>query len=117
MKWALLMLGILANAAASVLIKYASAPPRSGLDLKDPFAILTNFPLIIGLALYGIAFVIYALALSKLPLNVAHPILTSGAIVLVAISSALLFKETFYWTTMLGIAFVIAGVSLIAIRA
>jgi multidrug transporter EmrE-like cation transporter len=68
------------------------------------------------LGLYGAAFLLYAAALSRLPLNVAHPVLTSGAVAAVALLSVLLFKEPFYWTTGLGIFFVIAGVVLITTR-
>jgi drug/metabolite transporter (DMT)-like permease len=61
------------------------------------------------LALYGGAFLLYAAALGKLPLNVAHPVLTSGAIAIVALFSVLIFREQFYWTTGAGILLVIVG--------
>jgi len=56
-------------------------------------------------------------ALTRLPLNVAHPILTSGAIATVALLSVVLFREPMPWTTAAGIALVIAGVVLITARA
>ena len=116
MKWFILVLGITANASASVLVKMAMMPPRKFPSLVDPLAALNNWPFWLGLFLYGAAFLLYAAALVRLPLNVAHPVLTSGAVATVAVLSVLIFREPFHWTTLLGILLVIAGVALIATR-
>lgn len=116
MKWIILLSGILANASASVLIKIAMTPPRRFPSLADPMGTLTNWPFWLGLALYGGAFLLYAAALARLPLNVAHPILTSGAVATVALFSIFLFREPFHWMTLAGILLVIAGVALITVR-
>lgn len=116
MKWLILLLGIAVNAAASVLVKLAMSHPRKFPTLADPAAAISNWPFWLGLVLYGAAFLLYAAALARLPLNVAHPILTSGAIAAVAISSIVIFREPFYWTTGAGILLVIAGVLLITAR-
>jgi multidrug transporter EmrE-like cation transporter len=110
-------LGIAANASASVMIKVAMSPPRAFPSLSDPAAALLNWPFWLGLALYGAAFVLYAAALAHLPLNVAHPILTAGAIATVATCSVVILREPFYWTTAFGIALVMAGVAMISLRA
>jgi multidrug transporter EmrE-like cation transporter len=116
MKWLILLLGILSNASASVLIKMAMMPPRKFPTLSDPLSALSNWPLWLGLSLYGGAFLLYAAALARLPLNVAHPVLTSGAVVMVALFSLLIFREAFPWTTGLGILLVMVGVMLITLR-
>lgn len=95
MKWLILIVGIAANASASVLIKMAMLPPRQYPSLRDPWAALSNWPFWLGLGLYGVAFLLYAAALARLPLNVAHPVLTTGAVAAVAVLSVLLFKEPF----------------------
>ena len=77
---------------------------------------LTNWPFWLGLSLYGGAFVLYAAALERLPLHVAHPILTTGAVATVALFSIFLFREPFHWTTVAGILMVITGVILITVR-
>lgn len=116
MKWLILILGIVSNASASVLVKLAMMPPRKFPTLSDPVSALTNWPFWLGLALYGTAFLLYAAALARLPLNVAHPVLTSGAIMTVALCSILVFREPFHWNTAAGIALIIAGVILITAR-
>lgn len=116
MKWLILLLGIVANASASILVKMAITPPRKFPALTDPLAALSNWPFWLGLGLYGGAFLLYAASLSRLPLNVAHPVLTSGAVATVALFSVLLFREPFHWTTGAGILLVIMGVALITSR-
>lgn len=116
MKWLILLFGILANASASVLVKLAMLPPRKFPSLAEPLAALTNWPFWLGLGLYGAAFLLYAAALARLPLNIAHPILTSGAVALVALFSFIVFREPFHWTTGAGIVLVIFGVVLLTAR-
>jgi hypothetical protein len=79
-------------------------------------AAFSNWPFWLGLGLYGAAFLLYAASLEKLPLNVAHPILTAGAVASVAACSLLIFREPFQWTTVAGILLVFAGVLLITVR-
>lgn len=117
MKWLILISGIASNACASVLIKLAMLAPRKFPSLQDPMAALTNWPFWLGLAMYGGAFLLYAAALSRLPLNIAHPVLTSGAIATVALSSVLVFQEPFQWNTGVGIGLIIAGVALLTMHA
>jgi small multidrug resistance pump len=116
MKWLVLVLGILSNASASLLVKMAMMPPRKFPSLADPMAAFTNWPFWLGLGLYGAAFLLYAAALARLPLNVAHPVLTAGAVASVALASILVLREPFHWTTGAGVALVIAGVALITAR-
>lgn len=111
-----LLLGIASNAAASVMIKYATLTPGSMPSLARPFVVFSNVPLLLGAGLYGIAFLLYAFALSRMPLNLVHPVLTSGAIAIVAVLSRLLFNEPLPMTTIAGIALVIVGVGLITLR-
>ncbi|TWI53553.1 multidrug transporter EmrE-like cation transporter [Pseudomonas duriflava] len=116
MKWMILILGIFSNASASVLVKMAMIPPRKFPSLGDPMGAISNWPFWLGLFLYGLAFLLYAAALARLPLNVAHPVLTAGAVATVALMSSAIFREPFPWTTATGIFLVIAGVALITAR-
>lgn len=116
MKWLILILGILANASASVLVKISVTPPRKFPSMNDLWGALTNWPFWLGLALYGAAFFLYTAALARIPLNLAHPILTAGSIAIVAFCSFFIFNEPFLWSTVTGIFLVIAGVTLISLR-
>ena len=116
MKWLILILGIAANASASVLVKMSTIAPRKFPSLTDPMAALTNWPFWLGLFLYAGAFLLYAATLERLPLNIAHPVMTSGALAAIVLCSSLIFREPFYWTTGAGILLVIAGVGVLTAR-
>lgn len=95
MKWCILVLGIAANASASVLIKITMTAPRKFPTLAHPMDTLGNWPFWLDMALYGGAFLLYAAALARLPLNVAHPVLTAGAVATVALASVIIPGEPF----------------------
>jgi small multidrug resistance pump len=116
MQWLILILGVLSNASASVLIKVAMTSKESPIEISNPLSIIGNFTLISGVALYGLAFVLYALALNYLPLNVAHPILTSGSIALVSIASVIFFGEILSPINIVGIALIILGVCALTVN-
>lgn len=113
MKWLVLLLGIASNASASLLIKLALQPPFSLPSLDTPWAVFENWPLLLGLALYGLAFVLYALALKFFPLNVAHPTLTSGAMASVAVLSVVVLGEALRPAMIAGLGFIVLGVILL----
>ena len=115
-KWLILVMGVAANASASVLIKIAMQPGRPAPSLAAPLTVLSNCPLLMGVGLYGAAFVLYAAALARLPLNIVHPILTSGAIASVAIISVIIFNEPMRWNTLVGVSLIIIGVIFLALR-
>ena len=116
MKWLILILGILSNASASVLIKVAMTNTSVPIQLSKPLSILGNIPLISGIGFYGIAFILYAVALTYLPLHIAHPTLTSGSIALVAISSVIFFGETLTLINISGIILITLGVVVLTIN-
>lgn len=116
MKWLLLFMGLLANAGASVLIKVGVnrnfTPELSFTGLVE---FLKNWPLLLGIVLYGTAFLLYMVSLSKLPLNVVHPTMTAGSIALVGIAAFFCFHERFAVTTILGFTFIFVGVFLVCL--
>jgi small multidrug resistance pump len=118
MNWVILLLGIASNAAASILVKVAMSSSGGGFEsLLAPRELIRNWPFWSGLLLYGVAFLLYAAALARLPLSVAHPTLTAGAIATVAVASALLFQEAFPPVKIFGLGLIIVGVAMVAVRA
>ncbi len=110
MKWLILILGVLSNASASVLVKFAVAKVDDDFQIGNILSFLSNIPLILGVFLYGIAFILYTISLTYLPLNVAHPTLTSGSIAVVAIASFMIFGESLAPINLLGIVLISIGV-------
>ncbi|EGQ8204307.1 SMR family transporter [Vibrio cholerae] len=116
MNWVILLLGVIFNAGASILIKFSVTPPRKVPTIIEPLSFITNWPILLGLIFYGVSFIFYTLALTRLPLNVAHPIMTSGAIAVVAILSIVIYKESMQNATFIGLFLIILGVWFIAYK-
>ena len=72
-----------------------------------------NQPILAGLACYVVSVVLWILALSRVPVSVAYPMLSVGYIVN-AIGAWLLFGESIGAQKLVGIGFIIVGVWLVA---
>ena len=113
MKWFIILAGIASNASANLLIKLALQPPFKIPTIATPLDLIRNWPLLLGVSLYGLAFVLYTAVLKFLPLNIAYPTLTSGAIASVTIMSVFVLGETFRPPMFLGLGLIILGVILL----
>ena len=116
--FSLLMTGVLLNAAAQLLLK--AGTNRIG---EFSFAVENIVPIgskiassphiLAGLACYVVSVVVWILALSRVPVSVAYPLLSVGYIVN-AIAAWMLFGESLGAQKVLGIGFIIVGVFLVA---
>ena len=116
--FALVMTGVLLNAAAQLLLK--AGTNRVGefsfaLDNVVPVGTrLASSPFILGgLACYVVSVVVWILALSRVPVSVAYPMLSVGYIVN-AVAAWMLFGESLTAQKLVGIGFIVVGVFLVA---
>ena len=116
--FSLLMLGVLLNAAAQLLLK--AGANRVGefaftLDNVLPVGarLATSAPILAGLGCYVVSVVVWILALSRVPVSVAYPMLSLGY-VLTAIAAYFLFGEAVSVQRVLGIVIIIVGVVITA---
>jgi small multidrug resistance pump len=105
MQWFLILFGIIANATASTLVK-TMAPTLMGT--------LLDWRLTVSLGCYGLAFLAYAAAVARMPLNIAHPVSTAGAIVLVGMLSWLVFNKNFSAMRIAGYGLLLVGIAVLA---
>lgn len=82
-------------------------------DIKQPFELIgrvvKSFWAVAGVALYAISAIFWLVALSRVPLSVAYPMVAAGYIVVV-FYSWLVFKEQVRWFSWLGLALIVVGV-------
>jgi multidrug transporter EmrE-like cation transporter len=113
-----LAVALTANAAANLLIR-AGMRGRA-LDLAEPGAVLRGIvlnPLVLGgLALFALNVVSYAYVLSRVPLSIAYPIMTSAGFLIVVTASSLLFHETLAPVQIAGAVVILVGVAMVASR-
>ena len=115
---ALVLTGVMLNAAAQLLLKAGS---RAISDVALSFAngwtlaerIALNPPILAGLVCYAISVVFWILALSRVDVSIAYPMLSIGYIVS-ALAGWLLFSEAVSAARVAGIGVIIVGVWLVA---
>ena len=116
--FALILAGVLLNAAAQLLLKAGTnalgviTPTISNaLPLADSIA--TNPHFLGGFACYGVSVLVWILALSRVPVSIAYPMLSIGYVVN-ALAASYLFGEALTSGRWLGISCIIVGVVLLA---
>ena len=116
--FALILTGVLLNAAAQLLLKAGTNAVghfEFHLDNVLPVGMKLAFePHILGgLSCYVVSVVVWIMALSRVPVSIAYPMLSIGYIVN-AVVAHFWFGELLASQKLLGIGFIIIGVWLVA---
>mgnify|MGYP001561661063 FL=1 len=85
--------------------------PRGIIDLG--LSMLKNLNIFGSLVMFGIAFFLWTWVLSKMQLNVVYPIAVAVQLILLAVGSWLLLKETLSVAQIAGILIIIFGIFLL----
>jgi multidrug transporter EmrE-like cation transporter len=115
---ALILTGVLLNAAAQLLLKAGSrAIAGVAVNLDNAWIlierVIVNPPIIGGLVCYAVSVVVWILALARVDVSVAYPMLSIGYVVNAA-GAWLLFGERLGSSRLTGIGIIIVGVWLVA---
>lgn len=116
--FALLMTGVLLNAAAQLLLK-AGTNVVGRFEFSAQNILPVGMKLALephiagGLACYVVSVAVWIVGLSRVPVSIAYPMLSVGYVVN-AVAAWYLFGESFTAQKLIGIAFIIAGVFLVA---
>ena len=113
-----LLTGVLLNAGAQLLLK-AGVKPLGALSveastlLATGARVLTQWPILAGLACYVISVAVWLVALSRVEVSLAYPMLSLGYVVN-AVAAYWLFGEALGPMRCAGIAIILVGVFVIA---
>lgn len=115
---ALILTGVLLNAAAQLLLKaganavgsFAFTPSNI---FHAGFEFARQWPILGGLACYVVSVVVWILGLTRVDVSVAYPLLSLGYVVN-AVAAWYLFGEALGAQRMIGIGVIIIGVVLVA---
>ena len=102
-----ILAGVLLNAAAQLLLKAGTNAMPLGIRLAIEPHILA------GLACYVISVVVWVVALSRVPVSIAYPMLSIGYVVN-ALAAWALLGEALTPMRMAGIAVIVVGVFMVA---
>lgn len=118
LEFALILSGVLLNAAAQILLK-AGVRQVGHFDFSLPNAwpiasqLANNAPILGGLSCYVVSVAVWIMALSRVEVSIAYPMLSIGYVVN-AMFAWWLFGEAVGPQRLAGIAIIIAGVVIVA---
>lgn len=113
----LIIFSVLVASVAQLLLKHGMTKVGRVSSLSSTpsmlFSALTNPTVILGLAVFGFSALIWLVALSRVKLNVAYPMVSLGYVA-VMFFSWLILKEPVRPVTLAGCLIIILGVFLIS---
>ena len=105
--FSLILVGVLLNAAAQLLLKAGTNAMPLGVRLAiEPH-------IVAGLACYVVSVVVWIVALSRVPVSIAYPMLSIGYVVN-AIAAWYLLGEAVTPMRLVGIGIIVLGVFIVA---
>lgn len=84
-----------------------------GLQLHNAVQVMFSPLILLGLAIYGVATVLWLYVLSRLPISIAYP-LQSVAYVLALLIALFVFKESIPPNRWIGTAVLMAGIAILS---
>lgn len=116
--FSLILLGVLLNAGAQLLLKAGTnSVGQFEFTLANALPVglrlASQTPIIIGLVCYVVSVVVWIMALSRVQVSIAYPMLSIGYVVN-ALLAWWLFGEDLNVQRWIGISFIIIGVFLVA---
>jgi multidrug transporter EmrE-like cation transporter len=118
LSFALILAGVLLNAAGQLLLK-AGTNAVGHFEFTAENAVPVGMRLalephiVAGIACYVVSVVVWILALSRVPVSIAYPMLSIGYVVN-AIAAHYLFGEAVTATRLVGIGVIVLGVFIVA---
>ncbi len=112
----LILIGVLLNAGAQLFLKKGSAilTELDGFSLVDKvFKTLTNISILSGLTLYVFSVGLWIIALSRVSVSIAYPMLSIGYVVNL-FAASVLFNEPIGLNKAIGVLIIVIGVIVLA---
>jgi len=104
---------VLFTSAGLIAIKFGTAPTQHVIQLNEKIAIPFNLPILGGIVLYGLSFILYIYLISKFDLGYIIPLTTALVYILIFTASFIIFKEPFTALKVVAIGLIISGVILL----
>lgn len=115
--YGLLFSAVILNALANIVLKWAMRGETGVIErgaVEALKSLATNYWAWLGIALFGLAFIVYSMVLSKVNLSIAYPVMTSLGLVIISLVSMLAFREIITTLQWLGLFLIITGVWLVS---
>lgn len=105
----ILALYVLATSAGLIVLKLGTETGVPISIASGKLHINLNWQSITGILLYGLSFLLYVYLISKNDLGYIIPLTTAFVYIVIFVASAIIFKEVFTVTKIIGITLIILG--------
>ncbi len=106
---------VVINVIGTIFIKFGSSKIAAiNLSWASIGSIVSNWHILLGIALYAGSFPAYSYILQKMSVSVVYPIFTSLSFAGVVLISVLFLKESLNIAQFLGLALVVGGIVLLS---
>ncbi|MFA7628879.1 MAG: SMR family transporter [Candidatus Dojkabacteria bacterium] len=115
----LILSSAVTNALGSTVMKYAYGGDETLVIsgwIGTFFKILLNPWIIIGLGMFGISFFFMAAALSRTDLTLAYPMMSGIVYIILLFIGLFVFKESVTLFRIMGMSFILIGITLLTIK-
>ncbi len=109
------MINVFIMTSGQLFFKRSADFINSNTDLRFPMYYLVNPWFYIAVSLFGISTIVWTQVLTKLPLSLAYPIVSS-AYILTVIGASFFFHEHISYLSILGVILIMSGITLTVIR-
>jgi multidrug transporter EmrE-like cation transporter len=111
-----LFIALFLNTTANIFMKLGAIRTTSflgegGVSLFSKFF---NLYFVLGIVFFAFNLLFYFLALTKVNLSVAYPIMTSGAFLIISVFSFYYLKEPFGLVQIVGLVLILSGIILVS---
>ncbi len=119
MGYVFLVIALIFNASANILMKLGATAMESvdmgAMSTVDKaLTLATNWYLVFGLILFASNVLFYIVALKRINLSIAYPIMTSGGFLIISLFSVYYLKEHLGPLQIAGIVMIALGITLLA---
>ncbi len=112
----IIVLSVALNAGGQIFLRQGmlrAAGLEFGLHLDSYIRLFSSWPILAGLACYGLSMAVWMVVLAKVPVSIAYPCNSLGFL-MTAVLAWLLLGEPISLQKMLGIAVICVGVFIVA---
>lgn len=112
----MLVLYVAFTSGGLIAIKLGTAANQHFIHLGEKIAIPFNIPIVSGVLLYGLSFLLYIYLISRFELGYIIPLTTALVYTVIFVASFLIFKEAFTALKIVAICLIIGGLILLNIK-
>lgn len=105
----ILALYVLATSMGLIVLKLGTESGTPFSFSNNRLHVNLNWQSVTGIALYGLSFLLYIYLISKNDLGYIIPLTTAFVYIVIFIASAVIFKEVFTITKIIGITLIVIG--------